>query len=143
MPYISATAEIMYTPLDLRLVKGSLAALGISPAGSRSAHARKPAQHVGSLGFSFSHGFPCYARDFASGLPLRSRPQPAQHVCAFGFAFSHRSESITKERGHGFGGIARISLRIRVNPCQSVARVCYAAASGFPVAAVQPIGLSA
>src|SRR5258707_7028215 len=108
MPYISATAEIIYAPLDLRFVKGSLAPLGISPAGSRFAHARKP----------------------------------AQHVCTLGFAFSHRSESITKERGHGFGGLTRISLSIRVGPCQSVASF-YAAVSDFPVDAAQPIGLSA
>jgi len=41
--------------LDLRLVTGSLATLGISPAGSRFAHARKPAQHVRALGFAFGH----------------------------------------------------------------------------------------
>src|SRR5713101_6078996 len=81
---------------------GSLAALGISPAGSRFAHARKTAQvscQRSALDPSLRSGFrlrapasltpakrlkfrardqhwsPRCARDFACGLPLRSRPQ--------------------------------------------------------------------
>src|SRR5947209_6378189 len=59
MSYISATAEIMYAPFDLRLADiSSFALLRISPADSRPPrrpHARKPAQHVRAFGPSFRH----------------------------------------------------------------------------------------
>jgi hypothetical protein len=52
----------MYAPLDRRLVTGSLAALGISPADSRFAHARKSAQHVCAFGAAFGHKSKYYIR---------------------------------------------------------------------------------
>src|SRR6185437_11807409 len=82
MPYISATAEIMYAPLDRRLVTSSLAALGISPAVSRFAHARKPAQHVRAFGPTLGgHASVTRLPFFAETSNCRSKqllPYPAQ-----------------------------------------------------------------